>query len=667
VAAALALTVAAPALGDDLYNTIDGTTPATAIDAEAEVMPLASGGPSGTTALRVQARNSSIDGFDGCNLLRGPVTFALTSSNPAVARVEPATVEFSSCTPLNGPVQQRVLTITPVGAGSATITATVLTNPGPGTFNTQPATFRAEVAPPPNSPPTVSVVGVTSGAHYVKGSVPTPVCEVTDAEDGPSQHAPTMSRPAPLEPDGLGERVARCTYTDSRGATAVSSASYFIIDADAPVIRYVLSKPVPASGWHRGEVALDWVVTEPHSPGSVRAEGCGRVWVTADQPATTYTCTAASAGGRASVTSEPIRLDSTAPTVTGTVQEPSVVVDGVTWYARPPAIRWEVTDELSGVLEGSVKATVAVAGEGRNQMARTVATDNTGGTSVHHLNVDASAPVVEARLSSAPAYSSGSAAWFKDSATVDVVARDPDVQPLERGSGLAQDPTGAHEVTRTGVFTVTATDHVGHVGTSGAVPVSIDSTAPVVSVGCPQEPVLKGQAARATWTAGDEPGGSGLRTAATGTVPLDTSSVGTRTLTAPTASDNVGHTSAAAGCTYRVVYAFQGFLAPVDNHGVHNQVKAGSAVPMKFSLRGDQGLGVLSGAPVTTRTACPSGMSVDALEETATSRSGLGFDPASGVYTYVWKTPSTFSGTCQRLTVTLTDGTSHSALFSFTR
>jgi hypothetical protein len=684
IAALLGVTAGGAAQADDIYNTIDGTAPASAIDAAAELMPLSSGGEVGTTTLRVQARNSGIDGFEGCNMQKGPVTFSIRSSDTAVATVEPTTVEFTACTPLNGPVQEKLLTVTPKAAGSATITATVLSNPTPGSFNTQPATFVVNVVPPPNNAPSVTVTGVTPGAHYFKGGeVPTPMCESTDVEDGTTTFHPAMSRPVPLDaegnalpldPDGLGERLATCKYIDSRGSTAISSASWFLDDPDAPKVRYILSKTRPANGWYRSEVALEWIVTEPQSPGSLTTEGCDRVWITADQLPTEYTCTATSPGGTAEVTSEAVSLDATAPAVTGTIETPSVVVNGVTWYPQVPSIRWEAADAVSGVLEGSMKPTVTVAGEGRNQMARTVATDNagnTGGTSLQYINVDASAPVVQATLTGTPAYVAGDKAWFKDQATVQVAASDPDVQPLERGSGLEEDPTGEHVVTTTTQFNATATDNVGHVGTSNAVPVSVDSAAPVVSVTCPKVPLVKNVPLlnKATWKATDEAGGSGLRSPASGGFQLDVKTVGPRTATAPTATDNVGHTSATATCGYQVVYPFVGFFAPVDNFGIYNKVKAGSSVPVKFSLVGPQGLDVLKGAPVATKVACPSGVKVDGLEETASSKTpaGLTYDSKTGLYQYTWKTPTTFAGTCQKLTVNLADGMSYSALFQFTK
>ncbi len=118
----------------------------------------------------------------------------------------------------------------------------------------------------------------------------------------------------------------------------------------------------------------------------------------------------------------------------------------------------------------------------------------------------------------------------------------------------------------------------------------------------------------------------------------------------------------------RVIWEFEGFLAPVDNLPTVNVVKAGRAVPVKFSLNGDQGLAVLAaGSPSSVPIACDSGAELDALEPTETSgQSGLSYDASTDTYTYVWKTVKSWTG-CRRLTVTLTDGTAHSADFKFTK
>lgn len=115
-----------------------------------------------------------------------------------------------------------------------------------------------------------------------------------------------------------------------------------------------------------------------------------------------------------------------------------------------------------------------------------------------------------------------------------------------------------------------------------------------------------------------------------------------------------------------VIYNFKGFFPPVDNLPVLNQVKAGQAVPVKFSLSGDQGLNILAaGYPVSQGIACSAG-STDDIEQTVTAgSSSLSYDPSTDQYTYVWKSNKAWAGTCRQLIVKLNDGTEHRASFRF--
>lgn len=114
-------------------------------------------------------------------------------------------------------------------------------------------------------------------------------------------------------------------------------------------------------------------------------------------------------------------------------------------------------------------------------------------------------------------------------------------------------------------------------------------------------------------------------------------------------------------------FAFSGFFQPVDNRPTRNITKAGSAIPIKFSLGGDQGLGIFpAGYPVSQSIACDSGTASDNLEETSTAgSSGLSYDAASGRYTYVWKTQKAWAGACRRFALKLIDGTEYMADFEF--
>jgi hypothetical protein len=96
-----------------------------------------------------------------------------------------------------------------------------------------------------------------------------------------------------------------------------------------------------------------------------------------------------------------------------------------------------------------------------------------------------------------------------------------------------------------------------------------------------------------------------------------------------------------------------------------NQLKAGQAVPVKFGLGADLSLDIFtSGYPTAKRIDSDTGLPTDPVEETVTaSTSGLQYDAASGLYTYVWKTQKNWSGTCREPNLKLGDGTDHPVYF----
>lgn len=114
-------------------------------------------------------------------------------------------------------------------------------------------------------------------------------------------------------------------------------------------------------------------------------------------------------------------------------------------------------------------------------------------------------------------------------------------------------------------------------------------------------------------------------------------------------------------------FAFGGFQSPVDALPTLNAMKAGAAVPVKWSLGGDFGLGVVApGWPSSRQVACPGAAAVDVVELTVTAgHSSLGYDSASDTYTYAWKTQKAWAGTCRQFDLRLTDGVTRRALFQF--
>jgi hypothetical protein len=358
---------------DDISNNLDAT-----LDATAEVMPLTVGGANGSTILAVTPRNG--DGKNGCNLT-GSTTLvvAIASSDQTVATVSPSSATFTACG------DTRTLTITPVAAGSTTISVSQTSNNSGGTFNLAPATFTVNVSPPPNTAPTLTVGGVSMGGSYDKGSVPAATCDVVDAEDGNSSFAATLSPiTGPNAGDGIGSQTASCSYTDGGGLMASASATYSIVDPSAPSISYVLapSSPDGNGGWYKSDVTLTWTVTESESPNSLVETGCVDQNITADQTEQTYSCSATSAGGSATQVEVKIKRDGTAPSVAYTSASSAPNANG--WYNDDVTATFTATDNFSGFgdpVSTTTTGTATTSGEGASVTVGSPAfTDNAGNT-----------------------------------------------------------------------------------------------------------------------------------------------------------------------------------------------------------------------------------------------------------------------------------------------
>ncbi|WP_052703101.1 discoidin domain-containing protein [Paenibacillus beijingensis] len=125
-----------------------------------------------------------------------------------------------------------------------------------------------------------------------------------------------------------------------------------------------------------------------------------------------------------------------------------------------------------------------------------------------------------------------------------------------------------------------------------------------------------------------------------------------------TAEDKAGNTAEKAA-SYQVMFPFSGFKAPVQDVSVVQEVYAGSAVPIKFSLGGDRGMDIsIAGYPASVDAADPEQelLSVDA---------DLEYDPNEDQYILIWKTDKAWAGTTRKLIMKLIDGTEHSLLFTF--
>ena len=357
--------------------------------------------------------------------------------------------------------------------------------------------------------------------------------------------------------------------------------------------------------------------------------------------------------------------DTTPPVISYALNPPSPDGDAG-WYRSDVTLTWTVSEpETPGSLvkTGCVDQNIATDQAATTYSCSATSTGGSAGLVDVTIKRDGTAPmvsVVSVKNDDSSTYTPGT--WTNQDVTVDFECSDatsgvasltPD--PVTLGEGENQQAT------------TTCMDNAGNTANRSIDDIDVDKTKPVVAV----TGVIDG----ATYTLGSVPVAgcnttdalSGVKAAAT--LGVSGGPVGSITTTCSGAEDNAGNTNSASA-TYTVIYDWNGFFSPVENPSAWNSAKAGQAVPLKFSLGGNQGLTVLAaGYPKVVALVCPTTAQVDPIEEYATeaANSKLIYDAEADQYNYVWKTDKAWAGKCFRVDVKLNDTTTHSAYFKFTK
>ncbi len=342
--------------------------------------------------------------------------------------------------------------------------------------------------------------------------------------------------------------------------------------------------------------------------------------------------------------------DSTPPVITPSV---SGTLGNNDWFTSNVSISWTVTDEESEVpsQNGCEAQTVTADTSG---VTFTCSATSEGGTTSQSVTVKRDATPPNISFSSrTPANASGwnntnvEVQWSCSDALSGAVAAS--VNQTVSTEGLNQNATGICQ------------DNAGNTASDTQTGMNIDKTAPVLNPTVSPNPVLLGGNATASANATDILSGIASQSCAA----VDTSSVGDQTVSC-TATDIAGNT-ANSDASYRVIYNFAGFFQPVDNLPTLNITKAGSAIPVKFSLSGYQGLNIFApGFPVSGIIPCDGSTTATNIEETVNAGgSSLSYDAGSDRYNYVWKTDKSWEGQCRQLIVRLKDGSIRAANFQF--
>ncbi len=411
---------------------------------------IAGSGVSGSAGIRVVGNNADGSTTDpNCNWDSGESPLVLDVVTPTGVTANPDPVSITACG-----VDVSVTFTAGASAVSGAATVTIVSSPaGGGGYNNQvsiPITVTR-----PNTPPAVSVTGVTDGDSYVIGAVPTAMCDVTDPDQ-------------PTEPDflatlsgtlvgGLGQQTATCDFTDDGGLEADTAiVTYTIVPPPntPPVVavtgvedgaRYEIGA-VPTSGCDVFDAEDVGESASPVISGTL-SHGLG---------AQTVTCSYTDAGDLSDSDSVTYTIvDTGDPTISHTLSPAAPNSNG--WFKGDVVVEFSCDDGTGSGIQSCAGDTTL--GEGENQSVTGTATDwggNTASDFVSNIDIDQTAPDL-------PQFFGGPAGdyYFGSDPAAPTCESSDDLSGLEScvvtGGGTS---IGEHH------YTATATDHAGNVTTA---------------------------------------------------------------------------------------------------------------------------------------------------------------------------------------------------------
>jgi hypothetical protein len=599
-------TDAAGNTGEDFFDiTVEDTT-APIVSAPADITGVEATGPSGAAVTYPGA--TAEDAVDG----------TLTAvCAPASGTTFPLGTTVVTCSATDGAGN----------IGQDTFSITVVDTTAPAV--TPPADITAEATSAAGAAVSYSGAAATD---IVDGSL-TPTCTPPSGSTFP-----------------LGATTVTCSATDAAGNTGTASFSITVVDTTPPAVTppgNITAEATSAAGAaviYSGATASDLV------DGSIAASCAPVSGSTFPLGVTTVTCSATDAAGNTGTASFSITVvDTTPPVVT-------VPANKIVEATGPGGAAVSFSASATDLVDGAVAPTCAPPSGSTFSLGTTVvscsATDaagNTGSAQFDISVIDTTPPAVTvpADMTQEATGPSGAVATFSASAT-DLV--DGSITPNCTPPSGSTFPLGATAVT------CSATDAAGNTGSESFTITVVDTTAPVVTVPANLS-VLATSASGApvTFSASAEDIVEGTISPTCSKASGSTFAPGITTVTC-SATDAAGNTGSAS-FTVTVGFDWSGFFAPVDK-GIHNLVKAGATVPLKFSVQAANGSYIRDLSIVAFKTAtipCDSTLGTDEVEMTSAGGTQLRYETSAEQFIQNWQTPK-MPGKCARATITLTSG-----------
>jgi hypothetical protein len=500
--------------------------------------------------------------------------------------------------------------------------------------------------------PTGVVLSVTAGTPGSNGWYTSDVTVHTASD---SDISGVTCTPDQFQTDETTDAVFNGSCTNGAGLSTVAKPLTVKLDKTGPSAVLSATGTLGTNDWYISDVTIQTTGTDSISNPTT---------CTANQSQTTDTTgqdfngsCANEAGLSTNATTLTIKRDVTAPGVTVTAAHPA---DFAGWYNAPVVFDTTGIDATSGVSDANCSADQNYTGpDGMSLTVGGSCTDNAGnvgnGTSAA-FDFDDTNPVVTVT----PARAADHNGWYNAAVAFDTTGTDGTSDLLDTNCSANQNYTGPDGTGLT--VGGSCTDNAGNTSSGTSATFNFDDTNPVVSL-------VGGPANGGTYYFGFVPAAptcsaSDALSGIDGSCSVSgySNAVGGHTVTA-TATDKAGNTSSSSVSYTVSAWTLKGFYAPVDM-GIHNLVKGGATVPLKFEIFAGPTELTNTGyiQTFTQKISCTAGAGDD-IEQYATGGTSLRYDTTSGQFIFNWQTVKS-AGSCYRVTMKALDGSTISADFT---
>jgi hypothetical protein len=213
-------------------------------------------------------------------------------------------------------------------------------------------------------------------------------------DGGAEQVAAGATKTVTVPLDGSGSAALSYWAVDNAGNAEGKNTESLKWDNIAPTVSHALSPAPNADEWNNSDVTVTFSAKDDDK-GSGVSSVSAPVTVSTETTGTTVTGTATDTAGNVGTDSVVVRLDKTAPTISGAITGGHLTASG--WYDGQVTVSFTCTDALSGIAAKACPDAVTLTANGTNQQASRSVSDRAGNSAsatVDGIKIDSEKPTL---------------------------------------------------------------------------------------------------------------------------------------------------------------------------------------------------------------------------------------------------------------------------------